>query len=130
MRVFGYVSEGMIPNRFDDYTNEPHYNTVDASLWYIHAAFEYRADIGDRETFETKIGRRASRSSRDIGAARDSTSRWRGGRADHARRPATQFTWMDAKMGDAFTPRQGKPVEINALVSRAGLMGEDQLARR
>ena len=36
-----YVSQGMIPNRFDDYTNEPSYNTVDASLWFIHAAFEY-----------------------------------------------------------------------------------------
>ena len=45
-----YVSQGMIPNRFDDYTNEPSYNTVDASLWFIHAAFEYRADVsGDAE---------------------------------------------------------------------------------
>ncbi len=33
-----YVSEGMIPNRFDDYSNEPHYNTVDASLWFIQKA--------------------------------------------------------------------------------------------
>jgi predicted glycogen debranching enzyme len=30
--------------------------------------------------------------------------------------PGTQLTWMDAKHGDhAFTPRVGKPVEINAL---------------
>ena len=30
--------------------------------------------------------------------------------------PNTQLTWMDAKCdGIAFTPRQGKPVEINAL---------------
>ncbi|HQY89700.1 MAG TPA: glycogen debranching enzyme N-terminal domain-containing protein, partial [Tepidisphaeraceae bacterium] len=27
-----HVSEGMIPNKFDDYSNEPSYNTVDASL--------------------------------------------------------------------------------------------------
>src|SRR5207244_7446094 len=32
-----YVSDGMIPNRFDDYNNEPHYNTVEASQWFIHA---------------------------------------------------------------------------------------------
>ncbi|HSW44484.1 MAG TPA: amylo-alpha-1,6-glucosidase, partial [Phycisphaerae bacterium] len=30
--------------------------------------------------------------------------------------PGTQITWMDAKWGDTiFTPRHGKPVEINAL---------------
>jgi glycogen debranching enzyme len=28
----------MIPNRFDDYGGPPHYNTVDASLWFHHAA--------------------------------------------------------------------------------------------
>src|SRR5205823_5705340 len=44
----------------------------------------------------------------------------------------TQLTWMDAKCGDvAFTPRQGKPVEINALWYHAlVLMGETQLAGR
>ena len=38
----------------------------------------------------------------------------------------TQLTWMDAKCnGIAFTPRQGKPVEINALWYHAlMLMGE------
>ena len=38
----------------------------------------------------------------------------------------TQLTWMDAKCGGiAFTPRQGKPVEINALWYHAlVLMGE------
>jgi len=55
-----YVSEGMIPNRFDDYTNEPHYNTVDASLWFIHAVFEYFKLSGDNATFE-KILRPACR---------------------------------------------------------------------
>src|SRR5207237_2495210 len=47
-----YVSDGMIPNRFDDYTNEPHYNTVDASLWFIHAAHEYLRVTDDRKTYE------------------------------------------------------------------------------
>src|SRR3989304_4953001 len=35
------VSEGMIPNRFDDYGQAAHYNSVDASLWFVHAAFTY-----------------------------------------------------------------------------------------
>jgi predicted glycogen debranching enzyme len=44
----------------------------------------------------------------------------------------TQLTWMDAKMGDVvFTPRQGKPVEINALWYHAlKLLGEEQLAAK
>jgi len=30
--------------------------------------------------------------------------------------PGLQLTWMDAKVGDwVVTPRQGKPVEVNAL---------------
>jgi predicted glycogen debranching enzyme len=34
----------------------------------------------------------------------------------HAGEPGSQLTWMDAKHGDqVFTPRIGKPVEINAL---------------
>ncbi|HSV13705.1 MAG TPA: glycogen debranching enzyme N-terminal domain-containing protein, partial [Tepidisphaeraceae bacterium] len=46
-----YVSEGMIPNRFDDYTNEPSYNTVDASLWFVHAVHEYARLSHDSRTF-------------------------------------------------------------------------------
>ena len=70
-----YISEGMIPNRFDDYTNEPSYNTVDASLWFIHAAFEYLRLSGDSATFEKSFVRRATRSSRATRRERDTTSR-------------------------------------------------------
>jgi len=133
LTTFGhYVDRGMVPNRFDDYTNEPHYNTVDASLWYVHAAFEYARLSGDRETFETAL-RPACR--KIIDGYRDGT-RYN----IHADRDGlitqgdltTQLTWMDAKCGDvAFTPRQGKPVEINALWYNAlMLMGETELAQR
>ena len=50
-----YVSEGMIPNKFDDYTNEPQYNTVDASLWFIHACFEYVRASADAHTFDKHL---------------------------------------------------------------------------
>ncbi len=39
--------EGMIPNRFDDRTGEAQFNSVDASLWFIHAAFEYLDAAGN-----------------------------------------------------------------------------------
>jgi predicted glycogen debranching enzyme len=128
-----YVSEGMIPNRFNDYTNEPEYNTVDASLWFIHAAHEYARLSKDAETFERIL----------LPACRKIIDGYRNGTRYHIRMdPAdglitqgdynTQLTWMDAKCdGVAFTPRQGKPVEINALWYHGlVLMGERELAAR
>jgi hypothetical protein len=34
------VSEGMLPNRFPDHGEQPEYNSVDASLWYVVAVHE------------------------------------------------------------------------------------------
>ncbi|MDB5296684.1 MAG: hypothetical protein JWO31_2667 [Phycisphaerales bacterium] len=134
LTVFGhYVDQGMIPNRFDDYTNEPAYNTVDASLWYVHAAFEYARLSGDRDTFE-RVLRPACRHIVD-GYRHGTRFRIRMDPADGLVTQGdatTQLTWMDAKCGDvAFTPRQGKAVEINALWYHAlVLMGEQDLAAR
>ena len=128
-----HVSEGMVPNRFDDYTNEPSYNTVDASLWFIHAAFEYLRYSEDRTPLRDKL----------IDACRQVVEGYRRGtryniRMDEADGliaaggPDTQLTWMDAKHdGVVFTPRHGKAVEINALWYNAlMLLGEEQLAGR
>jgi predicted glycogen debranching enzyme len=128
-----YVSEGMIPNRFNDYTNEPEYNTVDASLWFVHAAFEYARLSKDARTFEEVL----------LPACRKIVDGYRNGtRYNIKMDPAdglvtqgdanTQLTWMDAKCdGIAFTPRQGKAVEINALWYHAlVLMGERDLAAK
>ncbi|HEY8667476.1 MAG TPA: amylo-alpha-1,6-glucosidase, partial [Tepidisphaeraceae bacterium] len=112
-----YVSEGMIPNRFDDYNNEPHYNTVDASLWFIHAAYEYLRLSHDGHTFEDQllpasqaIFKGYSRGTRFGIKLDEADGLITQGDAN------TQLTWMDAKTeGIAFTPRQGKAVEINAL---------------
>jgi predicted glycogen debranching enzyme len=128
-----HVSEGMIPNRFDDYTNEPHYNTVDASLWFIHACFEYLEASKDQTTFDAVL-RPACRAILD-GYRKGTRYHIRMDEADgliSQGDPNTQLTWMDAKTGDrAFTPRQGKPVEINALWYHAlVLMGETELAAK
>jgi len=112
-----YVSEGMIPNRFDDYTNEPHYNTVDASLWFIHACFEYLRASEDKSTFESKLlpACHAIIEGYKRGTRYDIHMDPRDGLIVQGN-PQTQLTWMDAKCGEiAFTPRQGKAVEINAL---------------
>jgi predicted glycogen debranching enzyme len=128
-----FVSEGMIPNNFDDYTGKPSYNTVDASLWFIHAAFEYARLSGDRQTFEQTLRP----------ACRQIIDGYRAGTRLNIKMDQsdglisqgdanTQLTWMDAKCdGVAFTPRQGKPVEINALWFNALiLMGEKDLAQK
>lgn len=128
-----YVSEGMIPNHFDDYTNQPHYNTVDASLWFINTAFAYRRYSGDEKTF-AKLLRPACmqifkgyRNGTRFNIAMDE----RDGLIS-AGSPGSQLTWMDAKCdGVVFTPRHGKAVEINALWYNAlKLLGEEDLAAK
>lgn len=125
-----YVSEGMIPNVFDDRTNRPHYNTVDASLWFIHAVHEYLRLSGDTASGEKLL----------LPACRQIIQGYRDGTRYHIRMDMdglisagdahTQLTWMDAKCDKVvFTPRHGKAVEINALWYNAlVLMGESSLA--
>jgi predicted glycogen debranching enzyme len=110
------VNEGMIPNRFDDYSDTTHFNSVDASLWFINAAFQYLKESGDSETFNRQIlpvikciidsYQQGSRF--DIHADADGLIT--------AGNEQTQLTWMDVKYdGAAITPRYGKAVEVNAL---------------
>jgi len=110
------ADDGMIPNYFDDQTNQPHYNSVDASLWFIHAAFQYLSATGDSQTFTEQLlpvirwivdcYERGTRF--DIHAEADGLI--------SAGSEQTQLTWMDAKCdGVAVTPRYGKAVEVNAL---------------
>ncbi len=112
----GAASEGMIANCFDDYGNGAHFNSVDASLWFINAAFAYLAASGDQAIFKERLlpaiisiidsYRRGTR----FGIHADTDGLITAGDSD------TQLTWMDAKFnGVVFTPRHGKAVEVNAL---------------
>lgn len=118
LAAFGrHVSQGMIPNRFDDYDGPPHYNTVDASLWFIHACVAYCRASKDQARFRRDL----LPACREIIANYMTGTRFgiRMDSADHliiAGDETTQLTWMDAKRdGVVFTPRHGKAVEINAL---------------
>jgi glycogen debranching enzyme len=110
------ADQGMIPNRFDDYGDTAHFNSVDASLWFINAAFAYLDAAGDSQTFTQQLLptiRGIVQSYQDgtrFGIHADTDGLITAGDRD------TQLTWMDAKYeGVAFTPRYGKAVEINAL---------------
>ena len=110
------ADKGMIPNRFDDYSDTTHFNSVDASLWFINASFQYLATTGDSETFNREL----LPTIRSIIESYNNGTRF-GIHADTdglivAGDEETQLTWMDAKCdGIAFTPRYGKAVEVNAL---------------
>jgi len=110
------ADQGMIPNRFDDHSDAAHFNSVDASLWFINAAFAYLDVTGDSKTFTQQLlptTRGIVQSYQDgtrFGIHADLDGLITAGDRD------TQLTWMDAKYdGVAFTPRYGKAVEINAL---------------
>ena len=110
------VDAGMLPNRFPDAGEAPEYNTVDATLWFFVAAHRYLEATGD-EAFA--LGELLP-VFEDIVASHERGTRY-GIRVDddgmlRAGEPGVQLTWMDAKVGDwVVTPRQGKPVEIQAL---------------
>jgi len=109
------ISRGMLPNRFDEHSAAPEYNSVDAALWFVIAADAYLA--GDATAADRELLVRA------IAAIVDGTQAGtrHGIRVDDdgllaCGVPGIQLTWMDAKVGnDCITPRIGKPVEIQAL---------------
>jgi predicted glycogen debranching enzyme len=126
----GTVSMGMLPNRFPDRGVDPEYNSVDASLWYIVAVFEYlhaahdRPDLENREVtaklhgaIEAILSGYSAGTRFGIGADEDGLLA--------AGERGLQLTWMDAKVGDqVITPRIGKPVEVQALWINALWIGQ------
>jgi predicted glycogen debranching enzyme len=117
----GAVSEGMLPNRFPERGEAPEFNSVDASLWFAVAAYEYLAAAeraGRPAPGEERVRLEGALRAILEGYARGTRF---GIRADSdgllaAGAPGVQLTWMDAKVGDwVVTPRIGKPVEVQAL---------------
>jgi predicted glycogen debranching enzyme len=111
-----HISLGMLPNRFPDAGEEAEYNTVDATLWYFEAVRAYAEKTGDFDFVRNELYAKFA----DI-----IFCHLRGTRYNihvdtdgllYAGEEGTQLTWMDAKYADeVFTPRIGKPVEIQAL---------------
>lgn len=125
----GAISEGMIPNCFDDYDREPAYNSVDASLWFVHAAELYMAATDDSSAWRGllrpavcqildcyEIGTRFGIHADENGLIVCGDEQ-------------TQLTWMDSQHdGQCFTPRPGAAVEVNALWYSVLVRTADRLA--
>jgi predicted glycogen debranching enzyme len=115
------VSEGMLPNRFFDHGEEPEFNAVDASLWYVVAVYEFLERSAVVPNLLSDSDERTLRGAvEEIVAGYAAGTRFGIRLAEDgllmAGAPGLQLTWMDARVGDrVITPRIGKPVEIQAL---------------
>ena len=108
------VSEGMLANTAD--TGALEYNTVDGTLWFVHALARHVEVTGDDDlgaelapVVEEIVQRHVDGTRFGIGVdpadalLREGAEGW-------------ALTWMDARIdGMPVTPRAGKPVEVNAL---------------
>jgi len=106
-------SRGLIPNFIPDGGEPAVYNSVDATLWYANAVFQYFKYTGDfafvqeqlLETLKSIVESLVEGVVPNIRLDAD-------GLLSHG----PQLTWMDAVVdGQPVTPRAGKAVEVQAL---------------
>lgn len=110
------IKDGLVPNRFVEGNEEPEYNSVDASLWFISACYEFmtlQKSTSNNplllEAIDTIIASLIKGTIYNIGLD-NSDGLLRAGVS------GKQITWMDAKIDNyVVTPRIGKPVEVQAL---------------
>ncbi|MCH1963963.1 amylo-alpha-1,6-glucosidase [Clostridium perfringens] len=115
-----YEKDGLIPNMFPGEGKEPLYNTVDASLWFINAVYNYllyansdeALEFVEKEVYGTiKNIIKAYKEGTEFSIKMDEEDS-----LINAGSGLDQVTWMDVRVnGIVVTPRHGKPVEINAL---------------
>lgn len=108
-----YLKGGMIPNFVADKTGVPVYNTVDGTLWYVNAVYQYLKYTGDYTFVKSELWDNLKSIIENhvrgtmFGIKVDS---------DGLLMHGPRLTWMDAVVeGDMITPRAGKAVEIQAL---------------
>jgi predicted glycogen debranching enzyme len=114
IRALGTLSEGMLANTAD--TGAAEYNTIDGTLWFLHALGRHVAVTGDTdlahdaaEVVTGVLEHHVAGTRYGIGV--DPVTGLLHGGAD-----GVALTWMDARIdGRAVTPRAGAPVEVQAL---------------
>ncbi|MEU3117903.1 amylo-alpha-1,6-glucosidase [Micromonospora chalcea] len=126
------LSEGMLANTAD--TGRVEHNTVDGTLWFLHAVSRHVTVTGD-----TDLGDELLPALHGVVEAHVAGTRYgigvdpADGLLTQGGPPDVALTWMDARVyGMPVTPRTGKPVEVNALWINglAGLAELTELAGR
>jgi predicted glycogen debranching enzyme len=114
LRAAATLSEGMLANTSD--SGLPEYNTVDATLWFLHAVGRHVERTGDLALASELVPTLASVIDAHVAGTRFGI---RVDPADGLLRQGADgaaLTWMDARVdGVPVTQRAGKAVEINAL---------------
>jgi predicted glycogen debranching enzyme len=109
----GRFSRGLIPNFIPDGGEPAVYNSVDATLWYVNAVFQYLKYTGDFTFIQNQLLEMLKSFVESLvkGAAPNMRVD-----ADGLLSHGPQLTWMDAVAeGQPVTPRAGKAVEVQAL---------------
>ncbi|WP_281357565.1 amylo-alpha-1,6-glucosidase, partial [Micromonospora maritima] len=128
----GTLSAGMLANTAD--TGRVEHNTVDGTLWFLHAVNRHVTVTGD-----TDLGDELLPALHGVVEAHVAGTRYgigvdpADGLLTQGGPPDVALTWMDARVyGVPVTPRTGKPVEVNALWINglAGLAELTELAGR
>lgn len=113
------IKYGLVPNGYSEVDNSPLYNSVDTALLLFEAVQRYIEYTDDnkfiKENIYPKLKHIIEEYEKGIDYA-DNNIHLEADGLISSGTEHTQNTWMDAKYGDfAFTPRNGKAVEINAL---------------
>jgi predicted glycogen debranching enzyme len=114
LRAGETVSEGMLANTTD--LGDPQYNTIDATLWFVHAVGRHVDATDDTDLAAELLPRLKEIVDWQVRGTRYDI------RVDPedgllcGGQPGVALTWMDARIdGEPVTQRAGKPVEVNAL---------------
>lgn len=115
------MKHGIIPNGYSEEDNTPYYNAVDVSLLYIEILEKYVAKTKDwdflNNMYPKVIEIIEAYISKDGNDFAGNNIRFEDDYLLSTGSSKIQNTWMDAKIGDyVVTPRNGKAVEINALL--------------
>lgn len=126
----GTLREGLMPSELAEDGSGYRYTACDTSLWFINALWQYLRYTGDDDFVGGQmlpvVWRIIDdcRAGTDLGVGADDEGLLR------TCAPGVPTTWMDARLNDwLVTPRQGRPVCVNALWYNALRIGSE-LAQR
>lgn len=108
------IDQGMLPNSFTD--AKPEYGSADATLWFFEAIRQYLEHSHDPDFIRGKLYEPLKEIIRWHVSGTRHGIHMDGDGLLMAGDSSTSLTWMDARVaGNPITPRNGKPVEIQAL---------------
>lgn len=126
-----HIEDGLIPTSLDETGGRASYDAADTSLWFVQACYEHLQLRPDDEPFVRDVLYPAVvriieqySAGTTLGIRVDPDGLLR------SAAPGMPTSWMNAKIGDwVVTPRQGKPIELQALWYNATRIAAEWCAR-